>query len=73
MPEPVPYEKFTTGMTYEDVYAELFTNSDDPNDWRYKGRSGVLGYWKELKEKMYAEYRRQFAAGQTDDNPKWWW
>jgi len=27
---------------------------------RWKRRRGVLGYWHELKQKLYAEYLREF-------------
>ncbi len=58
--KPVPYEKYKTGLTYDDVYNKLWRDSDDPADWRYKGPSGVLGYWHELKQEMYDDYVRGF-------------
>jgi hypothetical protein len=76
MSEPVPYEKFKTGLTYQTVYEMLYTGSDDPADWRYKGKSGVLGYWKELKTDMYKDYRRTFDPSAPDPEQQsgdWFW
>lgn len=49
----MPYDQFRTGLTYHDVYMMIYTR-------RYKRRRGVLGFWHELKKKMYAEYLHQF-------------
>ena len=54
----------------------LYTGSDDPADWRYKGKSGVLGYWKELKTDMYKDYRRTFDPSAPDPEQQsgdWFW
>lgn len=50
------YTEFRTGLTYGDVYHLIYNRP-------YKRRNGVLGYWRELKQKMYAEYLRQFYSG----------
>lgn len=55
MNEPVPYERFRTGYTFCDVYYMIYNRP-------HKRRNGVLGYWRELKLKMYAEYLRQFEG-----------
>ena len=47
------YEEFRTGLTYQDVFIMLWTGSDDPNDWRYKRRHTVLGYWHMIKLEMW--------------------
>lgn len=49
---PLPYDRFRTGYTYRDVYHMIYGR-------KHKRRRGVLGYWHELKQKMYAEYLRQ--------------
>lgn len=56
---PLPYDRFRTGLTYYDVYHAIYGR-------KWKRRRGVLGYWRELKMKMYAEYLRDFAAGTPD-------
>ncbi len=48
------YSDFRTGYTYQGVLSMLWSSSDDPKQWRYKGRSAVLGYWKELKQGLFA-------------------
>lgn len=50
---PVPYEAFRTGLTFNDVYHMIYSR-------RWKRRRGVLGKWREIKQKMYAEYLFQF-------------
>lgn len=62
MPDAVPYEAFRTGLTYADVYAMIYTR-------KWKRRRGVLGYWRELKLKMYAEYLRSVTAPATEYTP----
>jgi hypothetical protein len=49
----LPYEKFRTGLTYADVYMMIY-------DRKWKRRRGVLGFWHELKKKMYTEYLHNF-------------
>ena len=52
------YEQFRTGYTYADIYHMIYNRP-------HKRRNGVLGYWRELKQRMYAEYLRQYSIGQT--------
>jgi len=49
---PIPYEKFRTGYTYSDIYHMIYNR-------KHKRRNGVLGFWRELKQKMYNEYLYQ--------------
>lgn len=49
----VPYSKFRTGLTYRDVYAMLWSPSEDSRTWRHKGRHTVLGLWRSIKREMY--------------------
>jgi hypothetical protein len=46
---PLPYDSFRTGLTYHQVYHLLYGR-------KWKRRHGVLGYWHELKQRLYAEY-----------------
>lgn len=52
-PPPLTYDQFRTGYTFRDVYYMIYTRT-------HKRRRGVLGYWRELKQKMYAEYLREY-------------
>ena len=51
--EPISYDQFRTGLSYAVVYEMLW-------DRKYKRRSGVLGYWRQLKKEAYEEYLRRF-------------
>lgn len=52
-PPPLTYAEFRTGYTFRDVYHMIYSR-------RFKRRRGVLGYWHELKKRMYAEYLREY-------------
>jgi hypothetical protein len=43
------YEKFRTGLSYREVYHMIYGR-------RWKRRRGVLGFWHEVKLRMYDEY-----------------
>jgi len=45
------YNDFRTGLTYAEVYYMIYNRP-------HKTRHGVLGKWREIKIKMYEEYRR---------------
>lgn len=49
------YEEFRTGYTYCDIYYMIYNRP-------HKRRNSVLGFWRELKLKMYAEYLYQIGA-----------
>lgn len=48
------YDAFRTGLTYAEVYMLIYTRA-------HKRRHGVLGYWHELKGKMFAEHVAECA------------
>jgi len=52
----VTYAEFRTGLSYRDVYQMLWSGSDDPRTWRYKGRHTVLGLWHQLKQQLWQQY-----------------
>lgn len=56
------YDKFRTGLTYQQVFDMLKDNSDDSSKWRYKKRGTVLGLWHQLKMEMWARYQDALAA-----------
>jgi hypothetical protein len=67
------YADLRTGLTYNDVYQMLWSGSDNPKTWRYKGRSGVLGLWAEIKRGMWKEHLRrcdEAAHYQGERSPK---
>lgn len=63
------YESFRTGLSYRDVYAMLWSGSDDPRDWRYKGRHTVLGLWHQLKLQLWEQYL-DAAEGEAESREK---
>lgn len=46
---PVSYAEFRTGHTFGEVYHMIYGR-------KWKRRRGVLGFWHELKQRMYAQY-----------------
>ena len=59
-PKLVSYDEFRTGLTFAEVRQMLWVASDNPEDWRYKRRHTVLGYWRQLKQKMYDDYCERY-------------
>jgi hypothetical protein len=55
------YNKFRTGLKFEDVFWMLRVSSEDSKDW-HKGitRHTVLGKWREIKLIMWEEAKYQF-------------
>jgi hypothetical protein len=49
------YDKFKTGLTYQDVYCMMMDESEDREDWKYKRRGTVLGRWHQIKKEMFYE------------------
>jgi hypothetical protein len=52
----IPYDQFTTGFTFQDIKQMRWTTSEDPRDWRYRRRKGVLGLWHQIKQILYDRY-----------------
>ena len=46
---PLEYSEFRTGLTFSQVYHMIYRR-------RWKRRRGVLGFWCEIKRKMFREY-----------------
>jgi hypothetical protein len=61
------YEQERTGLRYRDVYAMLWSGSDNPADWRHKGRHTVLGLWHEIKQNIWAEHLEYCGSSQVDN------
>ena len=60
------YDKFRTGLTYDQVFAMMMDGSDDSKDWRYKRRRTVLGFWHELKLQLYEQARDRGYAEEEE-------
>lgn len=50
------YRELRTGLTFKEVFAMLWSGSNDPADWRYKRRNTVLGKWHQIKREMWEEH-----------------
>jgi hypothetical protein len=47
------FDKFKTGMSYQDFAAMLWVDSDNPDDWKRKSNGVVLALAHKLKVEMY--------------------
>jgi len=50
------YETFRTGLTFREVRRMLWVDNPDPRTWRYARRRTVLGFWRQLKQQLWAQY-----------------
>jgi hypothetical protein len=48
------YDEYRTGMSFAQVKELMWNASEDPRDWRWRGRRAVLGLWRELKLGFWA-------------------
>jgi hypothetical protein len=53
------YDRFRTGLTYNDVRQMLWSSNDDSSTWRHKRRGTVLGFWHQLKLALWLERERR--------------
>ena len=58
------YKEMKTGLDFGAVQDMLFVESNDPQFWRQKGRSSVLGVWFEIKRSMWRDHLEM-----CDDQP----
>lgn len=67
----IPYHKFRTGLSYQDVADMVWSYSNDPADWpkshHTRRRNTVLGKWHQIKQEMYEQYLLAFEV--EDDLP----
>jgi hypothetical protein len=61
--QPITFAEFRTGLTFADVRAMMWMNTDNAAEWKYKRRGTVLGYWRDLKLKMWDQYCAQNPDG----------
>jgi len=68
-PYEVPnYSDFRTGLDFATVRQMLWVHNDDPKTWRYKRRRTVLGFWRQLKQQLYAQLLDQAEASEPPPN-----
>jgi len=53
------YDRFRTGLTFDEVRRMLWSSSEDSKDWRYRRRGTVLGFWHQLKLALWMERERR--------------
>lgn len=72
--EELTYREFKSGLTYQDVVAMMWVDSDDSSQWHRKSRGAVLRLWGQLKADMWAaatgglypdEIYRRYVPGPT--------
>lgn len=77
MEQPIPYDEFTTGLTFQEVRDELDLESrryhQRTGQYMFVSRSTVLGRMKEKKEQLYARYLRHFHGRQKRPGRPWTW
>lgn len=53
------YSGLRTGLSYGAVFEMLWSGSEDPSTWKYKGRHTVLGLWHAIKLSMWEQHVAQ--------------
>ena len=52
----IQYDDFRTGENFQSIVDIMWSSSEDPTEWRHKRRHSVLGFWRELKLKLWREH-----------------
>jgi len=55
------YNNFKTGFTFYDIYYIIYHR-------KFKRRSGVLGYWHEMKIKMWNQHIENCGVKKNEEN-----
>lgn len=50
------YDKFKTGLSFGDVRTMMCVGDPNSETWCQKRRNSVLGFWREIKLKMWGEH-----------------
>ncbi len=70
------YDKFRTGLTFQDAYHMLWVDSDNQDDWKRKSWGQILRVLHKIKMEMYeqATAHSEDISGLThlDDYPRDW-
>lgn len=54
--QPITYAQFRTGVTFAEARQMLWRNTEDRAEWKQKRRGTVLGFMRETKQEMWAEF-----------------
>lgn len=65
----VQYKDFRTGFSFGGVQEMMWSPSENSEEWRSKRRSGVLGYWMQLKQDMWRGHQRECRPQHDDHIP----
>lgn len=52
------YKNLRTGLCYDEVYQMLWRSAEDPNEWRYKRRNTILGFWHSIKQEYWEQHKK---------------
>lgn len=73
----VSYDQFRTGLTYQEVYAEVHQEvvaAYLSGQYRFElkgsprsSRRAVLGRWRQIKLEMYEAYKANLREGEVSD------
>lgn len=69
--EPVDYDDFRTGLSFQQVRDILDGEADRKyrrGEYMFITRATVLGRWNEIKRRMYESYLRAFEKEQARDD-----
>jgi hypothetical protein len=64
------YDDFKTGLTFADVRRDMWRAEEDPSQWKYKRRRGVLGAWRGAKQMMWREHLDACEGAAADKKKK---
>lgn len=59
------YDDFRTGETFQSVLDDMWSGSEDPEDWNYKGRHSVLGRWHQIKQSDWRDHLKECEEGEA--------
>ena len=63
----VKYKDFRTGFSYYDVFLMYWSADSDPNTWKYKRRSTVLGKWHQIKKELWEQHLNGYCVKELED------
>lgn len=64
------YDDFKTGLTFAAVRADMWRTEEDPSQWKYKRRRGVLGAWHGTKQMMWRDHLDTCEAAAAEKKKK---
>lgn len=58
------YDDLKTGYTFGAVKDLMWRSAEDPSQWKYKRRHGVLGLWREIKQGLWRDHVEACEQGE---------